>query len=112
MLEWLPKIDQYLSDFDNLIDNIFLLGGSFNHQTDVGIEYFLTKLWEINKPYKKKIWIFAREELKDVKPIFKEYCQFIKTGAYIPELKCEDNIQYSIKLATKNQNVYEQGLDF
>ena len=48
----------------------------------------------------------------DVKPVFKEYCDFIKVGAYIPELKTDNNIQQGIKLATSNQKILEKGKDY
>lgn len=110
MLRWIDTIQKYIDTYKDLIDNIFLVGGSFNHQTDIGLECFFRKNEEAFKS--KDIWLFCREELEDVKDIFKENCKYIKCGPYIPELKCEDNIQYSVKLATKNQNIYKKGIDY
>ena len=44
--------------------------------------------------------------------IEKELCDYIKTGSYIEELKCDDNIQYGIKLATSNQKINKKGIDY
>ena len=36
----------------------------------------------------------------------KKMVDYIKIGAYIPELTTDDNIQFGIKLATSNQKIY------
>lgn len=101
-------ITEYIMDFNNLIDNIFLLGGSFNHQNEDELVFILDFLSTFNKD----IWLFAREDLAKVKPIFKKYCKYIKCGEYIPDLYCTDNIQNGIRLATSNQVVYKRGIDY
>lgn len=105
---WKDNIEKYLARFDSLVDNIFLLGGSFNHQDDKALEDILSYL----SFFDKKIWLFAREDLSGVKPIFKKYCSYIKCGAYKPELCCSDNIQKGVLLATANQVIYEKGKDY
>ena len=98
--------------YDKLIQNIFLLGGSFNHQNEHeagGLIYFMAWLKQYNY---KNIWLFAREELNDIQPVFKGYCNYIKCGEYIPELTCDNNVQYEVKLATSNQRIYKKGLDY
>lgn len=110
---YVGKIRRYLYNYSKMIDNIFLLGGSFNHQDSEELENFFNMFVIYPEVFKdKKIWLFAREELDDIQDIFKENCHYIKCGAYIPELKTEDNIQYNIKLATSNQKIYIKGVDF
>lgn len=106
---WTYKIEKYCHEYKGLIDNIFLLGGSPNHQNIDEISDFLAETFMLNP---QKIWLFAREELDDILPIFKNLCEYIKTGAYIPELTCDNNIQYGIKLATSNQKIYKRGVDY
>ncbi len=107
------KMEEYFLKYNNLIDNVFLVGGSPNHQDTKEMSAFLNGLQvAMGDVYNKPIWLFAKEELDDIHPIFKIYCSYIKCGEYIPELKCEDNIQYSVKLATKNQNIYKKGIDY
>ena len=109
-MEWLPKITDYLENYKGLIKNVFLVGGSPNHQDPEALDTFLAGLklrcQGIN------IFVFCGEEFVEVQPCFKEYCDYIKCGAYIPSLKCEDNIQYGIKLATSNQKVFKKGIDY
>lgn len=109
-VEWLPKITNYLENYKGLIKNIFLVGGSPNHQDPEDMETFLEGLHR--RCENINIFLFCGEDFKDVQPIFKEYCNFIKCGAYIPELICDNNIQHGIKLATSNQKIYEKGVDY
>ena len=44
--------------------------------------------------------------------LIKELCDYIKTGEYDESLKCENNIQYGIKLATSNQKINKKGIDY
>jgi len=108
----IDTIYNYVNKYDKLIDNVFLVGGSFNHQTDVSLEWFFRNIKSISSLYKKKVWLFAREDLKDIKDIFKEECHYIKCGEYIPALKCENNIKYGVKLATSNQVIYEKDVNY
>ena len=103
--EFKNNIINYIAKYPSLIKNIFLLGGSFNHQNETELQMFLSFI----SSFDCNIWLFCREELEDVKPIFRRYCDYVKTGAYIPELACEDNIKFGIKLATSNQNIYYVG---
>lgn len=105
---WKDTIERYFGRFDSLIDNIFLLGGSFNHQDDSALEEIVNYL----TLFDKKIWLFAREDLKNVKKIFKDKCSYIKCGEFIPSLRCGDNIQKGVQLATSNQIIYEKGVDY
>lgn len=105
---WKDTIEKYFSRFDSLIDNIFLLGGSFNHQNEKSNEEILDFL----SFYDKKIWLFAREDLNKIQPIFKKYCSYIKCGEYIPDLYTTQNIQNGVRLATSNQKIFEKGKDY
>lgn len=106
---WIDKIEKYCHEYNGLIDNIFLLGGSPAHQDLNEMYEFLGTIFMLNN---QKIWLFAREELNEIPELFKGLCDYIKTGAYIPELTCEDNIQYNIKLATSNQKIYKKDKDY
>lgn len=108
--EWLPKISHYLQNFQPLINRIFLVGGSPNHQDEDEMEDFLSTL---KQDYPSvPIYAFCGEEIENVNNTLKAYCDKIKTGAYIPNLKADDNIQDGIKLATSNQRVLCKGRDY
>ena len=107
---WLPQIDHYLKDYKLLIERIFLVGGSPNHQDPEQMEIFLEGLRRRCDGI--QIFLFCGEELDEVQDIFKKHCDFIKCGAYIPSLTCHDNVQQGIKLATSNQKIYEKGQDY
>ena len=104
----LENILDKVKRFDNIIDNIMIMGGEPLDQDIV----FLIDLIEKIKQANKQIWLFTRHELNDVPEKVKKSVQYIKTGKYIQELKTEENIQYGIKLATSNQNIYKKGKDF
>lgn len=106
---WIDTIQNYINRFDSLIENIFLLGGSFNHQSEEALNEIIPYLTSFSD---KKIWLFAREHLNGVKPIFKKHCDYIKCGAFIPSLRCGDNMQYGVQLATENQCIYKKGKDY
>jgi anaerobic ribonucleoside-triphosphate reductase activating protein len=107
---FVQDIEKYITSYGNLIQNIFLLGGSFNHQKLGDLEEFFDIVHPIIKD--KKVWLFAREDLKDIQQIFIDYCDYIKVGAYIPELSCIGNISHGVELATSNQKVLKKGLDY
>jgi hypothetical protein len=48
-----------------------------------------------------------KDELFKRFPQLQNYNIYIKTGRYIEEFKCNDNIQYGIKLASSNQQIYK-----
>jgi len=101
---WINKIKDYISDYGSFIDNIFLVGGSFNHQNEDDLICFFEELNKIKMD--KQVWLFARESITNIKPLFYKNCDYIKCGEYKPELKCNDNVQFGVKLATSNQVIY------
>ena len=106
-------LNSYLTVYDTMFKNIFLLGGSPNHQKTEDISCLLGFLHRFNKD----IWLYAREDLKHIQPVFKKYCKYIKCGEYIPELTVDDNIVTvsngtTVKLATSNQHIFEKGIDY
>jgi len=110
---YVDKIRNYLIDYNILIDNIFLVGGSFNHQDIEELKKFFNMFVIYPEVFRgKKIWLFAREELKDIQDIFKENCDYIKCGAYLKNLSTNNNTQYGVKLATSNQKIYIKEVDF
>ena len=102
------KIKQYISDFDILIDRIFILGGEPVHaelKTNNEVSYLIRK---IKKEIDKPIFLFTRHQLDDIPESLKDCVDYIKTGPYIPELTTDNNIQFGIKLATSNQKIYKK----
>lgn len=111
-VSWLPKIEHYLENYGALIENIFLVGGSPNHQDSEQMAIFLEGL---RRRCHDRIKIFAfcgEDTIAQVQPVLKQFCDFVKIGAYVPELKCDNNIQHGIKLATSNQEILEKGKDY
>lgn len=99
------KTIHLLEKFSNVVDRIILVGGdpvdAYKHYPKEYLEF--VQQIKLNKP----IYLFTRHELKDIpKELLKEV-DYVKTGAYIPELTCDDNIQYGIKLATSNQKIHK-----
>lgn len=109
-LEHRNKIYKYLDNFKGLIKRILLVGGSWTHQVDY--EHVLQDLSLISTYSNVPIYLFAREQLDQIPQPFKDICHYIKTGEYIPELTCDDNISYGIKLATSNQRIYRKVFDY
>lgn len=108
--EWYPTIDKYLKEYSSLIENMILVGGSPTHQNLEEMEDFLKRI-KANFP-QVSIFLFCGEWITEVPLLFKYYCDYIKCGAYLPNLKCDNNYQYGIKLATSNQKIFKKGLDY
>ncbi len=97
------KVLRKFAEFPSLIRNIMVYGGEPLDQ-DVGkLSEFLYRLSEFERP----LWLFTHFPLESVPEEIKSRCSYIKTGKYIPELKCEDNIQFGVKLATSNQSIHK-----
>lgn len=58
-----------------------------------------------------EIWVFTGYSIMIANKMLGEDAMnsisYIKTGVYRQEEKCDDNIQYGLRLATKNQAVYK-----
>lgn len=108
---WLPKISFYLDTYKKLIYNIFLVGGSPNHQDPAKMEAFLMGLRR-HCGDSVDIYAFCGEGIDEVQDVLKKHCDYIKVGAYVPELTCDNNYQYGIKLATSNQMILKKGIDY
>ena len=91
-----------------MINKIELFGGEINDQNHEELEVFLKDLKSLNK----EIWLFTRYDLKDCPKFELELCDYIKCGSYIPELICDNNLQYNLRLATSNQHIYKKGIDY
>lgn len=101
----LQRLSELNSKFGKMIDKIIIVGGDpvdawFN--TD-GLKELLAG---IKKNIGKPIFLFTRHSLEDIPAELKKMVDYIKIGAYIPELATDDNIQFGIKLATSNQKIY------
>ena len=82
---------------------------------DQNLSEFITFCIELKQDTEKKLWLFTRYELPEVKDKLKEYIKlfnYIKCGKYIPELSAKDYIQQGIQLATTNQKIYQLGKDY
>ena len=104
----IKKVYELNHRFDSLIDRIFIVGGDpldgyLKYPNDV--TKLLMELGFLEKP----IYLFTRHSIEEVPSDVKKLVQYIKTGAYIPNLTCDDNIQYGIKLATANQQIHKMG---
>lgn len=105
-LQVISKVVELTTKYNNLIDKIILVGGdpvdAYKHYPE---EYlaFVQQLKTLDKP----IYLFTRYELENLPVKLIENVDYVKTGAYIPELKCDNNIQMGIKLATSNQRIYK-----
>lgn len=105
-LQVISKVVELTTKYNKLIDRIFLVGGdpvdAYFHYPKEYLE-FVQELRILDKP----IYLFTRYAIKDIPVKLLEVVDYIKTGAYIPELISNNNIQYGIKLATSNQNIYK-----
>lgn len=97
------KVKQLNKKFDKLIERMLLVGGdpvdAYNRYPKEYLEF--VQQIKLDKP----IYLFTHHNYEDVpKELLKEV-DYVKTGRYIPELTCDNNVQMGIKLATSNQNI-------
>ena len=103
----IQDIAKQIEQFNDMIEKIMIFGGE---PLDQNIEELTDFLKEINK-YDKEMWIFTHYDFDEAKNILGDtiyLCDYIKCGAYVEELKTDDNIQYGVKLATSNQHIYKK----
>lgn len=103
----IDKVIELDKCFNKLVDRIFIVGGDpvdafYKNKQDIKLLINSLRVY-VDKP----IYLFTRYELREIPEELKNIVDYIKTGAYIPELATEDNIQYGIKLATSNQKIYK-----
>lgn len=108
----LKKVKQLNSEFNKLITKVLIVGGDPYDGYLRYSEEMLCFLKDLKVALQKPVYLFTRHELTVISDEFKELCDFIKCGAYIPSLKTDNNFQYGIKLATSNQIIYKKGLDY
>ena len=101
--EYFTKIKTYITDFNTLIDNIMIFGGEPLDNNVNDLEELLNDM----KTLEKKIWLFTSKKLMYVPENIKNLCHYIKTGKYIEELTCNNNISFGIKLVTSNQKIHK-----
>lgn len=101
--EYYEYIRRSVNMFSKLIKRIRIFGGEPLDQNHDELIHMLFDL----KSLDKEIWLFTRYEINEVPIEVKKFCNYIKTGRYIPELKCDDNTQFGVKLATSNQKIYK-----
>jgi anaerobic ribonucleoside-triphosphate reductase activating protein len=102
------NIKNKIEQFKDLIDNIMIFGGEPLDQELDELFFMLNDLRNCKIP----IWIFTRYDLHEIPNYVKHTCDYIKCGKYDESLSTDTNIQYGIKLATSNQNIYKKGVDY
>lgn len=106
--KYFEKLSKKINNFEKIIDNIFILGGEPLDQNTDELLMLTSDLKYFNKP----IWLFTRYELEKIDKSISYLFDYIKSGKYLKELSCDNNIQYEIKLATSNQKIYKKGIDY
>jgi organic radical activating enzyme len=103
-LNVLPNILSTICRFNNLIKWVWVMGGEPLLQQEDDLKSLLKSISKV-----KPIMLFTR--FGEIPENIKEYCAFIKTGAYIDGF-CEKeetvilgDCEYSITLASNNQNI-------
>ena len=99
----MPNIISKIHKANELIDWIWVYGGEPLDNNHEDLIDMLDQLKQTNKP----IMLFTRYSFEDVPEYIKDFCDYIKCGAYREDLKTDDNIQYGVKLATSNQKIYK-----
>jgi anaerobic ribonucleoside-triphosphate reductase activating protein len=100
---WIPKIKGRLKSFSELIDWVWVLGGEPLMQDIEELIDLLKELKSLNKP----IMLFTGFDYDYVPKEIIALCDYIKCGAYVEELRTDDNIQYGVPLASSSQKIYK-----
>ena len=101
------NILQKITDFNSLIDNIYILGGEPLDQPFDKLTNLLTTL----KSKNKDIWLFTRYEIEEIPWYILKLTDYVKCGRYIEEYKSAVN-HYGVELASTNQKIYKKGIDY
>lgn len=100
-LEELYKIKDKIVEFDNVIDNIWLLGGEWLDQPIDEVIFFIQSLHNHNK----KIWLFTGYDFKDMDDRLFSMVDYIKFGKYDKTQLTTNYECFGVKLASKNQYI-------
>ncbi|MFW6002737.1 MAG: 4Fe-4S cluster-binding domain-containing protein [archaeon] len=98
----------YFEDFGDMIERVTIFGGDLLDQ-DIGRQ---KQLLNDVKKVGREVWLFTKYDFEDIPEHVKFFCDYIKTGRFIENLKVENNIHYGIELATSNQKIYKKGIDY
>lgn len=93
------KLKTRINKFDDIIKNIWVLGGEPFDQNESELIDFFSFISNTNK----RIWVFTK--YYKIKPIFKPFINYLKVGEYNEELKVKNYYCYGVKLATSNQTI-------
>jgi len=110
--DWKSKIKDITNKCDEfvyILENIMVFGGEILDNNEREVIDFLS---ELNTETSLDVWIFTRYKLDDISEDIKHLCNYIKCGRYDEDLLTDNNVQYGIKLATSNQNIYKRGVDY
>lgn len=104
----LPDILAKIERDRTMIDKVWILGGEPIDQDEEQLTALMRAVDE-----KLHLCLFTRYDIDDIPVTVKYLADSIKTGPYIKELACDDNISAcGIKLASSNQRVYVNGVDY
>ena len=78
-----------------------IFGGEPLNQPPEDLKKMLDDVSQLDLP----IWLFTRYDLEDVPPFVIDKCTYIKTGRYLQDKLCDNNIQFGIQLASQNQRI-------
>lgn len=101
------KVCDLYKQFEILIDRLFIVGGDPVDCENMTNGEVSSLIDEIKKTISKPIYLFTRHDIENIPNSLLDRVDYVKTGAYIPELTVDNNIQYGIKLATSNQKIYK-----
>ena len=107
--EFTKDIEEYVINFfknNKMCTNLVLSGGDpLSTRNRDRILKFLERFKEANPQI--NVWVYTGYELDKLTNEELEDIDYIKCGTYQNKLSTRDNIQYGIKLATDNQNIYK-----
>lgn len=99
-------LSQKINKFNNMIDQVWILGGEPLLQNNYTL--LINLLNRIKTDTNKKIMLWTRFELEEINVEICNLCDFIKTGKYEESLKTESNFQHGINLISSNQKIYRR----